>query len=68
MSSLMQADLCPLIGCHLHYFIMAALRSTCGHYIFALWFLSSSIFVFFPRLISVVRDWMSTILPDMVWP
>jgi len=22
----------------------------------------------FPRLISVVRDWMSTILPQMVWP
>ena len=35
------------------------------HYIFALWFLSSS---FFPRLISDVGDWMSTILPHMVWP
>jgi len=23
---------------------------------------------FFPRLISVVRDWMSTILPHMMWP
>jgi len=23
---------------------------------------------FFPRLISAVRDWMSTILPHMVWP
>jgi len=22
----------------------------------------------FPRLISAVRDWMSTILPHMVWP
>jgi len=31
---------------------------------FSLWFLSSSIF--FPRLISAVRDWMSTILPHMV--
>jgi len=33
-------------------------------YIFILWFL----LLFFPRLISVVRDWMSTILPHMVWP
>ena len=24
--------------------------------------------VFFPRLISAVRDWVSTILPHMVWP
>jgi len=23
---------------------------------------------FFPRLISAVGDWMSTILPHMVWP
>jgi len=35
------------------------------HYIFALWFLLSS---FFPRLISSVADWMSAILPHMVWP
>jgi len=36
-------------------------------YIFMMWFLllSSS---FFPRLISAVGDWMSTILPHMVWP
>ena len=47
--------------------IMAALRSRCGHYIFALWFLLS-FFLFFPRLISDVGDWMSTILPHMVWP
>ena len=38
---------------------MAALRSRCGHYIFALWFLLS---FFFPRLISAVADWMSAIL------
>jgi len=43
---------------------MAALRSRCGHYVFAVWFLSSSIF--FPRLISAVADWMSTILAHMV--
>ena len=29
-------------------------------------YLSSSFF--FPRLISAVTDWMSTILPHMVWP
>jgi len=46
---------------------MATLRSRCGHYIFALWFLS--IFLFFvPRLISAVGDWMSTILRHMVCP
>jgi len=37
--------------------IMAALCNRAGHYIFALWFL-----LFFPRLISAVADWMSTIL------
>jgi len=47
--------------------IMAALRSRCGHYIFALWFLSSIFYLFFiPRLISAVTDWMSTILLRMV--
>jgi len=45
--------------------IMAALRSRCRHYIFALWFLLSS---FFPHLILAVADWMLTILPHMVWP
>ena len=39
---------------------MATLRSRCGHYIFAPWFLLSS--SFFPRLISAVGHWMSTIL------
>ena len=38
-------------------------------YIFMPWFvvllLSSS---FFPRLISAAADWMSAILPHMVWP
>jgi len=43
---------------------MTDLRSRCGHYIFALWLLSS----FFPRLILAVTDWMSTILLHMVWP
>jgi len=45
---------------------MVALCNRTDHYIFALWFLS--IFLFFPRLISVVRNWMSTILLHMVWP
>ena len=44
-------------------FVMAALRSRCGHYIFVLW---SSFFIH--RLISAVGDWMFTILPHMVWP
>jgi len=40
------------------------------HYIFILWFLLSFFFLsfFFPRLLSEVRDWMSAILPHMVWP
>jgi len=36
------------------------------HYIFVLWFLLSS--SFFPRLISAIADWISTIFPHMVWP
>jgi len=52
---------------------MAALRSRRGHYIFALRFLLlrfllSIFLLFFPRLISAVGDWISTILPHMVWP
>ena len=46
---------------------MAALCNRAGHYIFALWFVSSSSF-FFPPLVSAAADWMSTILPHMVWP
>jgi len=46
--------------------IMAAPRSRCGHYIFILWLLLSS--SFFPCLISAVGDWISTVLPHMVWP
>jgi len=52
--------------CHI---FMAALRSRCGHYIFALWFLSIfNLSFFIPRLISAVRDWMSTLLRHMVRP
>jgi len=42
----------------LHLF-MAALRSSCWYYIFALWFLSYSSSPFFPRIISAVAEWMS---------
>ena len=31
-------------------------------------FLSSIFFSFFPHLISAAADWMSTILPHMLWP
>jgi len=48
---------------------MAALCNREGHYIFALWFLLLSIYPsFFRHLISAVADWMSAILPHMVWP
>ena len=50
---------------------MAALCPKCGHYIFALWFLSIFLLssYFFPRLISAVGDWMSTIHDlHIVWP
>ena len=49
---------------------MAALWNRAGHYIYVMWFLSSSSFFlfFFPRLISAAADWMSAILPHMVWP
>jgi len=48
---------------------MAALWNRAGHYIFAVWFLSFFYlsFFFFPRLISVATDRMSTMLPHMVW-
>jgi len=48
--------------------VMVALCNWAGHYIFALWFLSFFLLLFFPCLISAVGDWMSTILPHMVWP
>jgi len=57
-----------------HYFghwptflVMVALCNRAGHYIFALWFLSSIYPLLFPRIISAVGDWMSTILPHMLW-
>jgi len=44
---------------------MVALCNRTDHYIFALWFLL--LLSFFPRLISAAADWMSTILPHMMW-
>jgi len=47
---------------------MVALWNRETIYIFMLWFVLSSFFLFFPRLISAVGDWMFTILWHMVWP
>jgi len=55
---------------HVRYFcllVMFALCNRADHYIFILWFLLL-LLSFFPRLISAAADWMSTILPHMVWP
>ena len=46
---------------------MVALCNRADHYIFILFLLLSSSFLF-PRLISAVGDWMSAILPHMMWP
>ena len=52
----------------LKHFIMVALCNRADHYIFMLWFVLLSFFFFFPRLISAAADWMSAILPHIVWP
>jgi len=50
------------------WFVMAALCNRAGHYILALWFLSFyCLSSFFPRPISAVAEWISTILLHMVW-
>jgi len=48
-------------------FFMVAVHNRTDHYIFALLFLSSSIF-FYSSLISAAAGWMSTILWHMAWP
>jgi len=50
--------------------VMVALWNRADHYIFILWFLLFFFFFlfFFPRIISAVADWMSAILPYIVWP
>jgi len=51
------------------WLLMVTLWNRADHYIFMLFLSSSFFFLFlFPRLISAVRDWMSTILPHMMWP
>jgi len=52
---------------YFHAVVMVAQWNRADHYIFMLWFVLSSFF-FFPRLISAAADWMSAILPHMVWP
>jgi len=54
-----------------HYIFMVALCNRADHYIFILFLLLLLLLLllsFFPRLISAVGDWMSTILWHMVWP
>jgi len=48
------------------FVVMVTLWNRVDHYIFMLLFVLSS--SFFPRLISAAADWMSAILPHMVWP
>jgi len=45
------------------FIVMVALCNRADHYIFMLWF----VLFLFPRLISAVGDWMSTIVLHMVW-
>ena len=52
--------------CWLTCLVMVALWNRTDHSIFILSFVLSS--SFFPRLISAAADWMSAILPHMVWP
>jgi len=54
------------ISHHVLPLIMVALWNRADHYIFMLLFVLSPFF-FFPRLISAAADWMSAILPHMVW-
>ena len=48
------------------FIFIVALCNRADHYIFIL-FLSFFLLSFFPRLISAVGDWTSTILQHMVW-
>jgi len=55
---------------HPHNIIMAALCNRARHYVMFLpcGFFFQLLLSSFPRLISAVADWMSTILPHTVWP
>jgi len=57
-------------GAKTYLLIMVALCNMADHYIFMMWFVVVVLLLllsFFPRLISAVGDWMSTILRHMVW-
>jgi len=47
---------------------MVVLWNRADHYIFAVVSFFVFLLLFFPRPISAVADWMSAILPHMVWP
>ena len=49
-------------------YFMVALCNRADHIYSSCSFFLSIFFLFFPRLISAVGDWMSAILPHMVWP
>ena len=57
--------LAHILSLHHLTVVMVALWNRADHYVFILFLLSCS---FFPLLISAVGDWMSTILPHMMWP
>ena len=59
---------CYISHTDIYQLFMAAVCNRAGHYIFALWFVLLSSSIFFPRLISAVKSWMSTILAHMMWP
>jgi len=60
-------SVCLLTLCTLQMFVLLWLPYVIGgHYIFALRFLSSIVYLFFPRLISAATDWISAI--HMAWP
>jgi len=53
---------CECVNCN------NALWKRADHYIFILSFVLLLLSSFFPRLISAAADWMSAILPHIVWP
>ena len=66
--SILNSILVLCCSCHVCIvsLIMVALCNRANHYILPM--VSIFFLHFFPRLISAVGDWMSTILPHMVWP
>jgi len=60
-------NLCASVDSSICTLITVALWNRAHHYIFILWFLLL-LSSFFPCLISAVADWISAILPHMLWP